>query len=143
MATGDGILYNEWKVDRLKGGSQDLTAANAIKVALTTSTYTPDIDTHTVFGDLANELSGTGYTAGGKALTNVTVTKDTTNDRAKLDADNPTWSAINAGTAKWAVFYVDLGGTKYLIGYWDLGNIATNGGDLTLNLSANGLVLLT
>lgn len=143
MATGDGILFNDYKRDRLRGGGQDAQAANAIKVALTTAAYTPDIDTDTVFSDLSNELSGTGYTAGGQALANVLVTADNTNDRAKLDADNPVWSLINAGTAKWAIPYFDLGATKVLIGYWDLGGIATNGGDLTLNLSSNGLVLLT
>lgn len=143
MATGDGILYNDFKRDRLRGGTQDAQTANAIKAALTTSSYTPDIDAHTVYSNLSNELSGTGYTAGGKVIANVAVTADNTNDRGKLDADNPVWTAINAGTAKWAVFYFDLGATKVLIGYWDLGNIATNGGDLTLNLSANGLILLT
>lgn len=141
MATGDGVLYNDWKRALLRGNGADVQGAGAIKVALLTATYTPDIDAHTVYGDLTNELSGTGYTSGGAVLTGVSVTADNTNDRGKLDADNPSWSGINAGTAKWAVFY--LTGTGGLIGYWDTGGIATNGGDLTLSLSANGLVLLT
>ena len=36
--------------------------------------------------------AGTGYTAGGKALTNVAVTTVTTND-AKFDADDVSWAA--------------------------------------------------
>mgnify|MGYP000402675218 CR=1 FL=1 len=35
---------------------------------LVTSTYTPNKDTHTKRSDVTNEVTGTGYTAGGMAV---------------------------------------------------------------------------
>jgi len=50
----------------------DLNDGN-VKVALLVNTYTPDYDLHDYFNDVsANEASGTGYTAGGQALTTPT-----------------------------------------------------------------------
>ena len=47
---------------------------NTIKLALLTSSYTPD-DAHDYWDDAsANEVSGTGYTAGGETLASKTVT---------------------------------------------------------------------
>lgn len=43
-------------------------ASDSIKMALLTSTYAPNLATHVHFSDLTNEVSGTGYTAGGTAL---------------------------------------------------------------------------
>ena len=50
-------------------GSIDLDT-DTIKVLLVTSAYTPDQDTHTKHSDVTNEVSGTGYTAGGATLAN-------------------------------------------------------------------------
>lgn len=41
---------------------------DTIKVMLTTSTYTPNADTHDYKDDVTNEVTGTGYTAGGATL---------------------------------------------------------------------------
>jgi hypothetical protein len=46
--------------------------SDAIKVALCTSAYTPDQDGHDFFNDITNEVTGTGYTAGGAALGSIT-----------------------------------------------------------------------
>jgi hypothetical protein len=49
--------------------------------------------------------SGSGYTAGGAALTNVAVTTITTND-AKFDADDVTWTASGGPiTASFGILY--------------------------------------
>lgn len=42
--------------------------SDALKLALVTSSYTPDFDTHDYFNDVTNEVTGTGYTAGGAAV---------------------------------------------------------------------------
>ena len=47
---------------------------DTIKGMLTTVTYVPDQDAHDYKSDVTNEVSGTGYTAGGATLANKTVT---------------------------------------------------------------------
>ena len=48
-------------------GSIDLDT-NTIKVALVTRPIRPNQDAHDFFDDITNEVSGTGYTAGGASL---------------------------------------------------------------------------
>lgn len=46
---------------------------DTIKIALATSTYAFNLDTHEVFSDVTNEVTGTGYTAGGNTLASKTI----------------------------------------------------------------------
>ena len=61
-------------LENLHGGSGAAEArvqdflSNTVKIMLVTSTYTPLLDTHEVKTDITNEISGTGYTAGGATL---------------------------------------------------------------------------
>jgi hypothetical protein len=59
--------------------------SDTLKVMLTTSAYTPDQDTHDYKNDVTNEITGTGYTAGGAALTTVTVTYTTATNVLMVD----------------------------------------------------------
>jgi hypothetical protein len=43
--------------------------SDAIKAMLTTSAYTPNLDTHAYKSDVTSEVVGTGYVAGGTAVT--------------------------------------------------------------------------
>jgi hypothetical protein len=52
-------------------------AADTMKVALVSATYTPNQGTHVFFSDVTNEVTGTGYTAGGATLASITVTAAT------------------------------------------------------------------
>jgi hypothetical protein len=81
---------------------------DTIKVALTTSTYTPDQDTHDFFNDVTNEITGTGYSAGGATLTSPTVTYDTATNQVRLDAADTTWTTSTL-TARYAVVYKSTG----------------------------------
>jgi len=47
-----------------------------IRATLHTVTYVPNKDTNAFVSDLTNEITGTGYTTGGVALANKTVTYD-------------------------------------------------------------------
>lgn len=97
---------------------------DTVKVALVTSTYTPDQDTHDYWSDVsANEASGTGYTAGGQALTTKTVTYDAATNVTKFDADDVSW-ANSTITARYAVVYVDTGTatSSPLVAYVDFGS---------------------
>ena len=136
------VVYNSFKRDIMNGGI-DLDA-DTIKVALVTSSYTPDQDAHDNFDDITNEVSGTGYTAGGATLANKTVTVDNTDNEGVFDADDPTWSSSTI-TARGAVFYKSTGtaSTSKLICYSDFGSDKTSsGGSFTLQFNSEGILNL-
>jgi hypothetical protein len=91
---------------------------------ITTNTYVPDRAAHSKRNQVTNEVSGTGYTAGGVAVT-PTVTLDTTLHRTVV-----TFGVVNFGTltlsgARHVVYYKRRGGAASadeLIGNVDLGS---------------------
>ena len=117
---------------------------NTIKVMLTTSSYTPNQDTHEDKADVTNEVSGTGYTAGGATLGSKTAT--TSANVLTMDAANTTWSSSTI-TARRAVIYDDSGGTdasKALILWVDFGtDESSSSGDFTIAWNASGIATIT
>jgi len=109
-------LANTFKEDLM-----DTTAnleANTLKVALYDNTAT--LSSATTAYATANEVSGSGYTAGGAAMTGMAVTLD--GSTAIFDADNVSWANATI-TAQAAVIYnnsfsnaaiavLDFGGNK-------------------------------
>lgn len=142
MAEGDGTLYNNFKEQILLGELDLGNGADTIKVMLVTG-HSLDIDLDDSYSDVsADEVSGTGYTAGGEALANQAVAQDNTNDRASFDADNTTWTGLDAGTPNYAIVYDDTHASKYLISAFEIAT-ASNGGDYTLTWHTDGILLLT
>jgi len=142
-------IYNSFKSGVMQGTFDLDTGGDTIKIVLVTNSYSPDIDTHTQYSHITNQVTGTGYTAGGATLANQVVTTDTTNDRGKFDADNVTWSSSTI-TARGAIIYkyVDDGGspaaTSPLICYIDFAADKTStNGDFTIEFDAEGIVNLT
>jgi hypothetical protein len=120
---------------------------DTIKVALLTNSYTPDQDAHNYLDDVvANEVTGTGYTAGGATLANKTNTYNTGTNVIVLDADDVTWSSSTI-TARYAVIYdasPSTNATKPLIGYVDFGSDqSSSNGNFTITWDATGIVRIT
>ena len=69
----------------IDGSAAIAWASDTIKVALTTVTYSPAQDTDDFFNDVTNEVTGTGYTAGGATLGTKSSTYDTATDTIRLD----------------------------------------------------------
>ena len=137
------LKYNAGKVALINGGI-DLDT-DTIKLALVTSSYTPDIDLHEDFADITNEVVGTGYVAGGQALTTKSVVVDNTNDLAKFDADDVTWGTSTI-TARAGILYKDTGtpATSTLIAYFDfVSDKSSSAGDFTVSWDSNGILTLT
>lgn len=137
------VIYNSFKRDIANGGI-DLDT-DTIKVMLVTSAYTADQDAHTKRSDVTNEVSGTGYTAGGASLANKSVTADNTNNRGVFDADDVTWSTSTI-TARGAVLYKSTGtaSTDNLICYIDFGADKTStAGNFTIQWNASGILTLS
>lgn len=98
--------------------------SDTIKVALLSSSYTPNQDTHDYWDDVsAYEVSGSGYTAGGATLANKSVTYNSSTNVTKFDADDVSWTSSTI-TARYAVIYDATGtaSTSALIGYVDFGS---------------------
>ena len=136
------IIWNAFKANIMNGGI-DLDTM-AIKVALVTATFAPNQDTEEDFADVTNEITGTGYTAGGQALTTKAVTIDDTDNEGVFDADDVTWSTSTI-TARGAVVYYDstVAATSLLICYLDFGSDQTStAGDFTIAWNAEGILNL-
>src|SRR6267154_4652595 len=137
------VLYNSFKKD-IMNGNIDLDT-DSIYVLLVTSSYTPDIDAHTKRSDISNEVTGTGYTAAGAAITTPTVTQDNTNDKGVFDVDDVTWSTATI-TARGAVIYKHRGGASSadnLIAYIDFGgDKVSSAGNFTIQWNASGIIAL-
>ncbi|WP_395704998.1 hypothetical protein [Rhodococcus ruber] len=119
---------------------------HTIKVMLCTSAYTPDQDTHQYKSSVTNEVTGTGYTAGGATLASATVTYTAGTNTLVLDAADTSWSNSTI-TARYAVIYDATPGTdatRPLIGYVDFGaDVSTTAGTFTITWDAAGIVTLT
>jgi hypothetical protein len=121
------------------------SGGDTIKVALVTSSYTPNFDAHDFFDDVTNEITGTGYTAGGATLGSQTITLDTTNDRLVFDAADTSWATATL-SARGAVVYKSTGvaSTSPLIAYIDFTTDRTSdGGTFLITWHANGIGYLT
>ena len=132
-------MYNATK-KYLMNGALDLDS-DTIHAILVTASYSPNIDTHDFRDDITNEVSGTGYTAGGQALAGKTVTQDNTNDRGVFDSNDPSWTTATI-TARACVLAKIRGGASSadeLAGYWDFGSdIVSTAGTFTIAVNASG-----
>jgi hypothetical protein len=149
MAEGDAFLYNAFKEDLLSKVHDLTNAADVLRATLHTA-YTPNIDTHQLFGDagVSSTEYGTaaGYTVGGQVLANQAVSQNDTSDRGELDFDDETWAALGAltpATPSDAILHNDTPASPLnpLIGYVELGTTATDGNDYTLQWAAPAMTL--
>ncbi len=146
MAAGTVTIYSK-NNDILDIG--EIVGAT-IKMALCTSTYTPDasVTGHYRYADLTNELStANGYTSGGATLTTLASTAITKG--YKFASDNVAWTASGGSIPAWryGVLYISgtfNGKTNPLIGYF-LGDstpadvpATTTGNTLTITCPSGG-----
>ena len=150
MAAGNVIVYDVFK-QYLMDGTVTL-GTNTIKVALLTATYTPNLATHKLFGDVSNELTtANGYTAGGAALAGGTVNFDASANTTTFTATATTWTASggNIGPFTYAVLYASgtlNGHVNPLIGYCKLDPSSLtiiDGNSLTVTWSASGILSIS
>ena len=95
--------------------------ADTIKIALFTSSAR--LGATTTAYSTSNEVSGSGYSAGGVTLANKVVT--TTGTTAYFDADDPTWTSASF-TARGALIYNSTNGDKAIA-------VLDFGGDFTVS----------
>ena len=133
-------------LNALKKLLSDLNAAGTtVKVALCTSSYTPDQDAHDSYSDLTNEVAnGNGYTTGGATLANKAVTQSA--KVTKFDADDVSWSNSTI-TARYAVIYdatPAAAADKKLLAYVDFGaDQSSSSGTFQITWNASGIFTVT
>lgn len=135
-------LYNHTTA-RFASGANASTDTYKVKL-LTAATFNA---THTTLAATGGTevASGTGYTTGGQALTNVTVSTVTTND-AKFDADDVTWSASSGAiAASYAILFNDTDTDDPPLLFIDFGGeeSAGAGTDFKIVWNADGIVSFT
>lgn len=123
------------------GAVNDISASGTdVRIALLGTGYTPDMSAHTVFGDVSgSEVSGQGYTAGGEALANKSLSES--GGLVTFDADDVTW-ANSTISAQYAVIYDDTAaaGEKTLFCLLDFGQeMSSDDGDFTIEFDAAGI----
>lgn len=120
--------------------------SDTIKVALCTSSYTPDQDAHDFFNDITNEVTGTGYTAGGATLGSPSFSYTGASNVWAFDGNDVSWSSSTI-TARYAIIYDSSPGTSAtnpLICYVDFGaDVSTTAGTFTITWDAAGIFTIT
>ena len=103
MASG---LFNQFKAESMKGTYDLQEAGDDVKCALLDNVHAFNPDNVGWASVSANEISGTGYSAGGQSLANQAVTQDDVDDEGVFDADDVEWTGASF-TAYHAVNYDD------------------------------------
>lgn len=120
--------------------------SDTIKVALVTSSYTFDQDAHDYFNDITNEVTGTGYTAGGATLGSPTISYTGGSNTFAFDGADVSWTTSTI-TARGAVVYDSTpatDATRPLICFVDFGaDVSTTAGTFLLTFDAAGIATVT
>ena len=132
-------LCTSWKVEILQGlhnhtsgsGGGSATTGNAFKIALYTSSAS--LSAAPTAYSATNEVSGTNYSAGGAALTNVTPTSSSTT--SFLDWADVTWSSSSI-TTRFALVYNSTVSNKAVLVLDFSSDQTSSSGDLTISWPA-------
>ena len=120
-------------------GNGIIPTTHTLKAVLLSSDYTIDLENDEDYSDIsASEVTGTGYTTGGKALTNVV--KSTPTGKVMYDCDDVQWTTITV-SARYMAIYDDTHTSNALISLIDFGEVKTaSGGTFQDTISANGFM---
>ena len=103
--------------------------SQTFKIALYTSSAS--LDATTTAYTVTNEVTGTGYSAGGETLS-IATNPTSSSTTAYLDFDDVTWSTATI-TARGALIYLADGGTNPAVAVLDFGSDKTStAGDFTI-----------
>lgn len=115
---------------------------DTIKVALLGSGYSPDLNAQEFWDDVnSNEITGTGYTAGGLTITGATIV-DNDDGTVIIDCDDIEWTGATF-TVNYAVVYKDTGSasTSPLIACIDLeGGVTITASPFSIQVPPTGLI---
>jgi hypothetical protein len=118
-----------------------LESETAVKVLMCTDSETPNFDTHNFRDDIAAEVSGTGYSAGGVVITSTELT--ISSGVLTYDAADASWSSSTISNAMAAVGYFARGGASSADELAFLSDFvtaaSTTNGTFTIQWNASGI----
>lgn len=130
-------LYGLTLEKMMNNGAAINLEAEDLKVAMVTDTHTPDFNVHDFYADLTNEVSGTGYTAGGAVMTGTELT--IASGVLTYDAADVSWAASTITSAMAGIGYCDAV-TDELVFLSDFVTAAsTTNGTFTIQWHASGI----
>ncbi len=133
-----GLTLEKQLIDTLNQSYE----AETHKVLMVTDTYTHAYDTHDFRDDITNEVTGTGYTAGGVTLTGVTTTYDAATNRVKVDANDAAFGTVTLTGVTGLITYVSTGTntTSPLMSYHSFASVSPNAVSFTYTWHADGIL---
>jgi hypothetical protein len=132
MANSTAIA-NSWKVD-LFGGVHSLANAETIKAALFLTTGSIGATTATYAA--TNEVSGSGYSAGGVTVTHATAPTNTGATTYWTPSAAISYGTVTLATAFDCVLLY-YSGDSHAIASWNFGSTTVSGGTFTINMPTN------
>lgn len=124
--------------------AKDIGSETLVYGMLITDTETPDFDADDFRSDVSGEFgTGNGYTAGGKLITNTSVTVST-NGTIIYDANDVSWASSTITNAMAIVGYFSTGTstTEELIWLSDFVTAASSAnGTFTVQWSSGGIII--
>lgn len=144
------IVFTRFKQDLAQGEFDLDVSGDDIRVSLHMTNTDCDTLRDTALNSSFNanngdEFDGSGYSAGGAALTSEAVNEDTGNDRAEFDAADLTFSALSAGTraiqgALVYKFTTNWNSSQPICWVDFPSTVTANGGDIVISWNAEGIL---
>lgn len=133
MASGNALILTKRMADAYFTGS--------FKFLLVTSVPSEaNLDAYDFRDDIANEATGTGYTAGGVAATVTVGSVDTTNDRTPVtisDLPNAWTGSTITAVGGWLYKVVGSAATDQLVAFVDFGGtVSSTAGNYSVTFTA-------
>jgi hypothetical protein len=129
------LVYNSTIRDAAVGNIDFDT--DTFKMMLVTSTYTAS-KSHAKRSDVTNEVTGTGYTAGGNAAACTVAATDNVNNDVEITFSITSWTSATI-TARAGVIYKSRGGASSadeLVGYVDFtSDVSSTNGTFAVTVS--------
>ena len=125
MASGNALILTKRMADAYFTGTFKFLLVSSVPSE-------SDLDTFDFRSDIANEVTGTGYTSGGVAATVTVGSVDTTNDRTPVtitDLTNAWTGSTITAVGGWLYKVVGSAATDQLVAFVDFGGTVTSTAD--------------
>ena len=122
MASSNALILTKRMADAYFTGAYKFLLVSSVPVEA-------DFDAYDFRNDIANEITGTGYTAGGVAVTVTVGSVDTANDRTPVTISNlaPGWTTSTlSAVGGWLYKVVGSAATDQLVCFVDFGGTVTS-----------------
>jgi len=122
MASGNALILTKRMADAYFTGTFKFLLVSSVP-------YEANLDAYDFRDDIANEVTGTGYTSGGVAATVTVGSVDTTNDRTPVtitDLTNAWTGSTISAVGGWLYKVIGSSATDQLVGFVDFGGTVTS-----------------